>query len=219
MLLCETKGHVNFEVKWILRTRDWTQSCPAVCSGYRLIFHIYLNEIAAPIPCFFFNVYKRRRCLLLKEMQWEEHNFFWLSVWSPQQWETVKIQTNLYFWTNCLKPGACKKLRITWCKMQFCHPVFTLLISPYTSVPSFMLVLPCSPVQAIETCKLIQKLLKDTKLSFDLMNFKYVRPKLTWSCSQPICGNKFRHQFKCWFGSTFDRLHKTLRSSGFCFHP
>lgn len=148
-------------------------------------------------------------------MQWEEPHFFWLAVWFPQQWVTVKTQTNLYFWANCSKPGACNKLRVTWCKMQLCHPVFTLLISQCTSVPPFTLALPHCTVQAIETCKLIQKRLKGTKLSFDLMNSKYVRPKLTRPCSQPICGNKFRHQLKCWFGSTFDRFHNILRSSEF----
>lgn len=65
--------------------------------------------------------------------------------------------------------------------------LFLLLIAPYTSIPSFLLVLP---VQAIETCRLIQEPKKDTKLSFDLMSFRYLRPKLTQFCSWPICGNK-----------------------------
>lgn len=65
--------------------------------------------------------------------------------------------------------------------------LFLLLIAPYTSIPSFLLVLP---VQAIETCRLIQEPKKDTKLSFDLMSFRYLRPKPTQFCSWPICGNK-----------------------------
>ena len=147
-------------------------------------------------------------------MQREEPHFCWLSVWFPQQWGTVKTQTNPYFWANCSKPGACNKLRVTWCKMQLCHPAFPLT-SQCTSVPPFTFALPRCTVQAIETCKLIQKLLRGTKLSFDLMNSKYVRPKPTRPCSQPICGNKFRHQLNCWFGSTFDRSHSILRSSEF----
>lgn len=39
---------------------------------------------------------------------------------------------------------------------------------------------------------LIQNPRKDTKLSFDLMSFRYFRPKLTQFCSQPICGNKLK---------------------------
>lgn len=145
-LFSKTKAQKNFEVKLILTTRDWTWICPTVLCGHSLIC-IYLRfklEFPGGFVGLFFslNIYKLR-CLLLKEMQWEEHNFFFGFLSGLHNRERLwKIQTNLYFWTNCSKPGAYNKLRIIWCKIQFCHPVFTLLIAPYTSVPSFLLVLP-----------------------------------------------------------------------------
>lgn len=142
ILFCETKAEV-FKVKLILKSRGWTQICPTVLPWMQNDFACIQIRFELKCPgfsvCFFLHIYKWRWCLLLKEMQWEEHNFFWLSVWSPQQGETVKRQTNLYFWTNCSKPGAYNKLRIIWCKIQFCHPLFTLLSAPCTS---FLLALP-----------------------------------------------------------------------------
>lgn len=148
-LFCTLLRSKSTEEFWgKMNIEDWLNPGLSNCSGYRLILHISkwdLRSSFLALLCWFFfflNIYKWRKCLWLKEMQWEEHNLFWLSVLSPQQWETEKIQTNLYFWTNCSKPGAYSKLRVIWCEMKFCHPVFTLLIAPHTSVPSFLLVLP-----------------------------------------------------------------------------
>lgn len=117
-------------------------------------------------------------------MQWEEHNFVWLSVWSPQQSNTVKNTNKSLFLDQLLKARSLQEAGNNFMQNAV---LFTLLIAPYTSIPSFLLLLP---VQAIETCRLIQNPGKYTKLSFDLMSFRYLRPKLTQFCSQPICGNK-----------------------------